>query len=48
MGVFPSDHYIKDVDEFQRVLIAARDMVEHSENLVTMELATFLPQDTAI
>ncbi|MGI6424484.1 MAG: mannose-1-phosphate guanylyltransferase [Tepidanaerobacteraceae bacterium] len=43
MGVFPSDHYIKDVDEFQRVLIAARDMVEHSENLVTMGINPTFP-----
>lgn len=43
MGVFPSDHYIKNVGEFQRVLKAASSMVEDTENLVTMGINPTFP-----
>lgn len=36
MGVFPSDHYIKNTAEFQRVLTAAYNAAENADKMVTM------------
>lgn len=43
MGVFPSDHYIKDADEFQRVLSAAYSIAENTEKLVTIGINPTFP-----
>ncbi|AEE90775.1 Mannose-1-phosphate guanylyltransferase [Tepidanaerobacter acetatoxydans Re1] len=43
MGVFPSDHYIKDADEFQRVLNAAYSIAENTEKLVTIGINPTFP-----
>ncbi|GLI51916.1 mannose-1-phosphate guanylyltransferase [Tepidanaerobacter syntrophicus] len=36
MGVFPSDHYIKNVTEFRRILEAAYEIAESTDKLVTI------------
>jgi len=43
MAVFPSDHYIKNVDEFQRVLRSACSIAENTEKLVTMGIEPTYP-----
>ncbi|HHY41749.1 MAG TPA: mannose-1-phosphate guanylyltransferase [Thermoanaerobacterales bacterium] len=43
MCVFPSDHYIKDVSEFQKVLRAACSIAENTEKLVTMGITPTYP-----
>jgi mannose-1-phosphate guanylyltransferase len=43
MGVFPSDHYIKNVDEFQRVLKSASNIAERTKKLVTMGITPTYP-----
>ena len=43
MGVFPSDHYIKNVDEFKRVLNSASSIAESTEKLVTMGITPTYP-----
>lgn len=43
MGVFPSDHYIKDVKEFQGVLNSAYDVAEDTDNLVTIGIKPTFP-----
>lgn len=43
IGVFPSDHYIKNVDEFQRVLRSACSIAENTEKLVTMGIEPTYP-----
>jgi len=43
MAVFPSDHYIKNVDEFQRVLRSACNIAENTEKLVTMGIEPTYP-----
>lgn len=43
MGVFPSDHYIKSVDEFQRALKSASSIAERTEKLVTMGITPTYP-----
>lgn len=43
MGVFPSDHYIKDTDEFQRVLKRACELAEGTEKLVTIGITPTFP-----
>lgn len=43
MGVFPSDHYIKDINEFQKVLNAACDIAEDTDKLVTIGIKPTFP-----
>ncbi|MGI5857832.1 MAG: mannose-1-phosphate guanylyltransferase [Tepidanaerobacteraceae bacterium] len=43
MGVFPSDHYIKNVDEFKRVLNSASSIAESTEKLITMGITPTYP-----
>ncbi|HHW01459.1 MAG TPA: mannose-1-phosphate guanylyltransferase [Thermoanaerobacterales bacterium] len=43
MGVFPSDHYIKNAAEFQRVLRAACTVAEKDGKLVTMGITPTFP-----
>ncbi|MCF6096528.1 mannose-1-phosphate guanylyltransferase [Thermovorax subterraneus] len=43
MGVFPSDHYIKNTQEFQKVLNAAFSLAESSNKLVTMGITPTFP-----
>ncbi|MCR4430907.1 MAG: sugar phosphate nucleotidyltransferase [Tepidanaerobacteraceae bacterium] len=43
MGVFPSDHYIKNAAEFQRVLRAACTVAEKEGKLVTMGITPTFP-----
>jgi mannose-1-phosphate guanylyltransferase len=43
MGVFPSDHYIKNPVEFQKVLIAAFSVAEKDDKLVTMGITPSYP-----
>lgn len=43
MGVFPSDHYIKNVEEFKRVLTAACSAAADSGKLVTIGITPTYP-----
>jgi mannose-1-phosphate guanylyltransferase len=43
MGVFPSDHYIKNTADFQRVLTAACDVAENADKIVTMGITPTFP-----
>lgn len=43
MGVFPSDHYIKNTEEFQRVLKAACNIAENENKMVTMGITPTFP-----
>ncbi|WP_422444794.1 mannose-1-phosphate guanylyltransferase [Thermoanaerobacterium sp. DL9XJH110] len=43
MGVFPSDHYIKNTQEFQRVLKASCCIAEREGKLVTMGITPTFP-----
>lgn len=43
MGVFPSDHYIKDTSQFHRVLNAACDVAKRANTLVTMGITPTFP-----
>ncbi|NLZ52281.1 MAG: mannose-1-phosphate guanylyltransferase [Thermoanaerobacteraceae bacterium] len=43
MCVFPSDHYIKNVDEFQIALRSACSIAENTEKLVTMGITPTYP-----
>lgn len=43
MGVFPSDHYIKDVDEFQEVLKSACSIAQNTDKLITIGIKPTFP-----
>ncbi|MGB9976008.1 mannose-1-phosphate guanylyltransferase [Thermovenabulum sp.] len=43
IGVFPSDHYIKNVYEFQKVLDAAFCIAENTDKLITMGINPTFP-----
>lgn len=43
MGVFPSDHYIKNIEDFQQVLKAACSVAANTDKLVTMGIKPTYP-----